>query len=87
MVYTGAQTTLFFESPAQSGIPTCMRQYLEDNESLEFVHELIDYLENDTWKKITDKMRRPPMIADPSNPAGPMIHQAAFMMSAKSLTR
>ena len=44
-------------------------------------------MENDTWKQIMDNMRRPPMIADPSNPAGPMIHQDAFVISAKSLTR
>ena len=74
MVYTGAQTTIFFESPAQSGIPACTQQYLADNEGLEFVHELIDYMDNDTWKKITDNMCRPPMIADPANPSEPMIH-------------
>ena len=44
-------------------------------------------MENDTWKQITDSMRRPQIIADPANPAGPMIHQADFVMSAKSLTR
>ena len=74
MVYTGAQTTLFFESPAQSGIPAHMWQYLSDNEGLEFVRELTNYMENDTWKQITDNMRCPPMIADPANPAEPMIH-------------
>ena len=86
MVYTGAQNTIFFESLAESGTPARMRQYLADNEGLEFVHELIDYMENDTWKQITDNMRCPPTIADPDNSAGPMIHQAAFVMSAKSLT-
>ena len=32
-------------------------------------------------------MPRQPIIADPANPAGIMIHQDAFVMSTKSLTR
>ena len=57
------------------------------NEGLEFFHELIDYMDKDTWKQTMDNMCRPPIIADPANPDGPMVHQTAFVRSAKSLTR
>ena len=62
-----------------------MRQYLAENDGLEFIHELIDNMENETWKQITDNMHRPPMIAVSTNPTRTMIHQAAFVMSSKSL--
>ena len=42
-------------------------QYIEDNEGLMFVQRLIDYVETETWKKITDNMHRPPMIPGPAN--------------------
>ena len=66
------------------GVSTSTRQYLEDNEGLTFAHKLIDYVETETWKKTRDIMRRPPMIPDPANMAE-MIHQAAFLLSFKSL--
>ena len=43
-------------------------------------------MDNDTWKQITENIRCPRLIADPANPDGPMIHQAALVMSAKSPT-
>ena len=69
------------------GVPARSRQYLVDNEGLAFVHDLIYFKGSNTWRQITDNMRRPPMIPDPANMAGPMIHQAAFTLSAKSLNR
>ena len=66
------------------GVSACNRQYLADNEGLMFVHKLIDYVEADTWKQITDNMHRPPMITDPANVAQ-IIHQASFVLSSKSL--
>ena len=84
MVYTTAQTTSFIKNPAQMGVSARTLQYLVDNEGLTFVHGLIDHLETDTWKQITDNMRRPPMIPDPAN-ADQMIHQTAFVLSTKSL--
>ena len=84
MVYNAAQTTTFIENPAQMGVYDRICQYLADNEGLMFVHEFIDYVQTDTWKQITDNMRRPPMIPDPANVAQ-MIHQAEFVLSAKSL--
>ena len=84
MVYTTAQTTSFIKNPAQMGVSARTLQYLVDNEGLTFFHGLIDHLETDTWKQITDNMRCPTMIPDPAN-AVQMIHQAAFVWSAKSL--
>ena len=69
MVYTAAQTTTFIKFFAQMGVYDHNRLYLVDNGGLTFVHEFIDYVETDSWKQITDNMRRPPMISDPSNPA------------------
>ena len=73
MVYTAAQTTTFIKKPSQMGVYSCTCQYLADNEGLMFVHKWIDYVETDTWKQITDNMRRPPMIPDPAKVAQ-MIH-------------
>ena len=51
MLYTAAQTTTFIKNPEQMGVSACTHQYIADNEGLVFFHELIDYLETDTWKK------------------------------------
>ena len=84
MVYTAAQTTAFIENPAHMGVCARNCQYLSDNEVLAFIHKLIDYVDTDTWKQITDNTCRPPMIPDPAN-ASQMIHQSEFVLSAKSL--
>ena len=84
MVYIAAQTTALIKNTSQMDVSACTRQYLSDNEGLTFVHELIDYIEPNTWKQITDNMRRPPMIPDPTN-AAQMFHQAAFVLSSKPL--
>ena len=68
------------------GVSALTHQYLSNNEGLTFFHELIEYVETDTWKIITDNMRCPPMIPDPTN-TDQMIHQEAFLLSAKSLGR
>ena len=86
MLYTAAQTTAIIENPAHMDVSARTHQYLADNEGLTFIHELIDYVETDTWKQITDNMRRPTMIPDPAN-AAQMIHYSAFVLSAKSLGR
>ena len=66
------------------GVSARTLQYLADNEVLTFEQKLIDYVETDTGNKITDNMRCLPMITDHSN-AAQMIHQEAFVLSAKSL--
>ena len=68
------------------GVRDPTRHYIADNEGLTLVHELIEYVETDTWKKIMDNMRRPPMVPDTYN-AAQMIHQAAFVLSSKALGR
>ena len=68
------------------GVSARTRQYLAYNEGLTFVHELIDYVETDTWKKIMDNMCHSPMIPDIVN-AAQMVHQAEFVLSPKSLVR
>ena len=78
MVYNDAQTTKFIKNPAHMGVSALTCQYLAHNEGLTFIHELIDYVDTDTWKQITDNMRCPTMIPDPAN-AVQMIHQAAFV--------
>ena len=82
MVYTAAQTTVFIKNSAQIGVSDLTHQYLVDNGGLTFVQNLIYYVDTDTWNQITDNMRCPHMIPDPANIAQ-MIHQAAFVLSAK----
>jgi hypothetical protein len=57
MVLTAAQTTAFFELPAQMAIAHDMRSQLQQ-EGIDNVVDLADF-EKDTLKQVADNLRRP----------------------------
>ena len=88
MVLTAAQTTVFFESPDQMGIPhlTMFQMQQEGNQS---VADLADF-EKELLQQLPDNLRKPGgRIADPDPNAlvGATIPMPAFTYGAKSQTR
>ena len=88
MVLTAAQTTAFFESPDQMGIPhaTMVQMQLEGIQS---IADLADF-EKDSLQQLADNLRKPGgRIADPDPnvPAGASIPTPAFTHGAKSQKR
>ena len=85
MVLSAAQTTVFFESPDQMGIPhaTMVQMQLEGIQS---VADLADF-EKDSLQQLADNLRKPGgRIADPdpNAPARATIPTPAFTYGAKS---
>ena len=88
MVLTAAQTTAFFESPDQMGIPhaTMVQMQLEGIQS---VPDLADF-EKDSLQQLADNLRKPGgriPDPDPNAPAGATIPMPAFTYGAKSQKR
>ncbi len=85
MVFTIAQTTLFFEAQDQMGIPADTRLQLA-NEGIHVVSDLSDFYK-DTLTQVADNLQRPGgRIAnpDPNAPLGAMIAQPPFVFGAKA---
>jgi hypothetical protein len=88
MVFTIAQTTLFFEAQDQMGIPADTRLQLA-NEGIQAVSDLSDFYK-DTLTQVADNLRRPGgRIAnpDPNAPLGATIAQPPFVFGAKAQQR
>jgi hypothetical protein len=88
MVFTMAQTTAFFESADQMGIPANTRAQLV-NEGIEDVSDLLDF-DKDTLVQVADNLRRPGgriPNPDPNAPAGATIAQPPFVFGAKTQKR
>ena len=88
MVLTAAQTTAFFESPDQMGIPhaTMVQMLLEGIQS---IADLADF-EIDSLQQLADNLRKPGARIrdpDPNAPAGATIPMPAFTYGAKSQKR
>ena len=88
MVLTAAQTTAFFESPDQVGIPhaTMVQMQLEGIQS---IADLADF-EKDSLQQLADNLRKPGgriADSDPNTPAGATIPTPAFAYGAKSQKR
>ena len=88
MVLTVAQTTAFFESPDQMGIPhaTMVQMQLEGIQS---VADLADF-EKDSLQQLADSLRKPGgriPDPDPNAPEGATIPTPAFTYGAKSQER
>ena len=88
MVLSAAQTTAFFESPDQMGIPhsTMVQMQLEGIQS---VADIADF-EKDFLLKLADNLRKPGgriPDPDPNAPAGATIPTPAFTYGAKSQKR
>ena len=88
MVLTAAQTTAFFESPDQMGIPhaTMVQMQLEGIQS---IADLADF-EKDSLQQLADNLRQPGGRVpdpDPNAPAGATIPMPAFTYGAKSQKR
>ena len=84
MVLTAAQTTAFFESPDQMGIPhtTMVQMQLEGIQSFA---DLADF-EKDSLQKVANNLRKPGgriPDPDPNAPAGATIPTPAFTHGAK----
>ena len=84
MVLTAAQTTAFFESPDQMGIPhTTMVQMQQ--EGIQLIGDLADF-EKQSLQQLADNLRKPGgRIADPSPNAalGATIRMPAFTYGEK----
>jgi hypothetical protein len=88
MVFTIAQTTLFFEAADQMGIPADTREQLAQ-EGIEQVSDLSDF-DKDTLTQVADNLRRPggrTANPDPNAPPGATIAQPPFIFGAKSQKR
>ena len=88
MVLTAAQTTAFFESPDQLGIPhaTMVQMQLEGIQS---IADLTDF-EKDSLQQLADNLRKPGgriPDPDPNAPAGATNPTPAFTYGAKSQKR
>ena len=88
MVLTAVQTTAFFESPHQMGIPhaTMVQMQLEGIQS---VANLADF-EKDSLQQLADNLRKSGgriPDPDPNAPAGATIPMPAFTYGAKSQKR
>ena len=85
MVLTAAQTTQFFESNDQMGIPNATTIQLQ-NEGISIVDDLNDF-DKDTLQQVADNLRRPGgRIPDPTPGAAPgaTIPTTPFVFGAKS---
>ena len=88
MVFTAAQTTLFFESADQMGIPNATVVQLQ-KEGITTVSDL-EYIGKDMIEQIAANLRRPPgRIQDPNPGAavGATVPTPAFVFGAKSQER
>ena len=88
MVLTAAQTTAFFESPGQMGIPHATMVQMQ-HEGIQSIADLADF-EKDSLQQLADNLRKPgggiPDL-DPNAPAGATIPMPAFTYGAKSQKR
>ena len=88
MVFTAAQTTAFFTSPARMGVPAATYDQLQV-EGITSVNDLAEF-DSDAFKQLTESLRRPGgRIPDPTPNAGAgaTISTPAFVIGAKSLLR
>ena len=88
MVLTAAQTTAFFESPDQMGIPHATMVQMQ-HEGIRSVADLAD-LEKDSLQQLADNFRKPGgriPDPDPNAPEGATIPTPAFTYGAKSQKR
>jgi hypothetical protein len=88
MVLTAAQTTAFFESDDQMGIPNATVIQLQ-NEGISTVDDLNDF-DKDTLQQVADNLRRPGgRVPDPTPgaAAGSTIPTPPFVFGAKSQKR
>ena len=88
MVLTAAQTTAFFESPDQMGIPHATMVQMQ-HEGIQSIADLADFEEEslqqlaDNWRKTGGRIPDP----NPNAPAGATIPMSAFTYGAKSQKR
>ena len=88
MVLTAAQTTAFFESPDQMGIPHATMVQMQ-HEGIQSIADLADF-EKDSLQQLPDNLRKPGgriPDPDPNAPAGATIPMPAFTYGAKSQKR
>ena len=88
MVLTAAQTTAFFESPDQMGIPHATMVQMQQ-EGIQSVADLADF-EKQSLQQLADNLRKPgKRIPDPNPNAalGATIPMPAFTYGAKSQKR
>ena len=82
MVFTGAQTSLFFEHASQMGLSNRMRMAL-DAEGVVHVEDLAEW-RSDEWDQFVENCKWAPQLPDPAN-AGALIVQASFVIPVRSL--
>ena len=88
MVLTAAQTTAFFESPDQMGIPHATMVQIQ-HEGIQSIADLADF-EKASLQQLADNLRNPGgriPDPDPNVPAGATIPTPAFTYGAKSPKR
>ena len=88
MVLTAAQTTAFFESPDQMGIPHTIMVQMQQ-EGIQSVADLADF-EKQTLQQLADNLRKPGGRVpdpDPNAALGATIPMPAFTYGAKSQKR
>ena len=88
MVLTAAQTTAFFESPDQMGIPHATMVQLQ-HEGIESIADLANF-EKESLQQLADNLRKPGgriPDPDPNVPSGATIPMPAFTYGAKSQKR
>jgi hypothetical protein len=88
MVFTNAQTTVFFEDALQMGIPNATRLQLV-TQGIVNVQDLEEFDEADLTKQITENMRRPPgrIPVNPAQPLGASIQTPPFEFGVNSIIR
>ena len=88
MVLTAAQTTAFFESPDQIGIPHATMVQIQ-LEGIQSIADLADF-EKDSLPQLADNLRKPGgriVDPDPNAPARATFPTPAFTYGAKSQKR
>ena len=88
MVLTAAQTTAFFKSPDQMGIPHATMVQMQ-HEGIQSVADLADF-EKDSLQQLPDMWGKPGgriPDPDPNAPTGATIPMSAFTYGAKSQKR
>ena len=88
MVLTAAQTTAFFKSPDQMGIPHATMAQVQQ-QGIQSVADLADF-EKESLQQLADNLRKPGgriPDPDPNAPAGATIPMPAFTYGAKSQKR
>ena len=83
MVFTGAQTTSFFEDADQMGLANRTRAFLA-SEGITDVDDLEEFITKDSWAQVLENCKRPPQI---TNAAGALVNDQAYRIGAKSLRR